>query len=626
MALISLQNINMAFGGPHVLDGCTLNIEEGERICLLGRNGAGKSTFFKIINGDLTPDSGIVIKKKELVTSRLSQKVPEKIDGTIFDVVVSSLNDRSKLLIEYNKLNEAISENVNDKLLNKLEDMQHQMETQKVWHIQNEVETVLTKLKLPSNKKFNDLSGGIKRRVLLAKALVGKPDVLLLDEPTNHLDIDSILWLEDYLKNNVKTLVFVTHDREFLKNLANRIIELDRGHLTSWECDYPQFLTRKEDMLKAEEVQNIKFDKKLSNEEDWLRKGIRARRTRNEGRVTALEKLREEKASRKNTVGNVKLEANSSEKSGKLVLEAENICFNYGELKIVENFSIRIIRGDRIGIIGPNGCGKTTLLNLLLGKLEPKKGKVTHGTNLEIIYFDQLRSQLDENKSVQDNIACGNNVVEINGKGYHIVTYLKNFLFSPEQARTQLSALSGGERNRLLLAKLFTRPSNVLVFDEPTNDLDIETLELLEELLFEYKGTVLIVSHDRKFLNNVVTSTITIESEGNLNELTGSYDDIKKKKKLPKENKLNNTKNLIKEKEKPVKLTYKEKRELEIIPGQIEDLEEQHGEIINTLSDPLFFKSDPKKGKELQEKLNEIDENLKKLYQRWEELDQICDL
>ncbi len=621
MALISLQNITMAFGGPELLTNCTLHIEEGDFICLLGRNGVGKSTFFKIISEDLKPDNGEVIKKKGLTVSRLTQEVPKELEGSVFDIVVSGLKSKQEILKKYHKLNEQISLKPSEKLFTQLEKLQHTMDVENIWGIQNDVETVLTKLKLQADKGFNSLSGGVKRRVLLAKALVSNPDVLLLDEPTNHLDIESIIWLEDYLKNNVKTLLFITHDREFLKSLANRIIELDRGTLHNWDCNYTQYLERKEELLKAEEARFEKFDKKLSEEEKWLRKGIRARRTRNEGRVRALQKMREEKRNRRNLTGNALLEVNNGELSGKMVLEADDISFSYGDKKIVENFSIRIMRKDRIGIVGGNGCGKTTLINLLLGNLKPLKGTIKQGTNLQIVYYDQLRTQLSEEKSVADNIVNGGTVVEINDKKYHIISYLKNFLFLPEQSKTPVKALSGGEKNRLLLAKLFAQPSNVLVLDEPTNDLDIETLELLEELVADYRGTVLIVSHDRKFLDNVVTSTILMDGQGSAEHFAGfqvnlqlnanKKPDEKKEKKAKQEKPKKNTK----------KLTYKETKELEELPQLIEKLEQEQEETLSLLSDPQLFVKDHKRGLELQNKLNEIEETLNKLYSRWDELE-----
>jgi ATP-binding cassette subfamily F protein uup len=494
------------------------------------------------------------------------------------------------------------------------------MDVENIWGIQNDVETVLTKLKLPKNKEFDSLSGGVKRRVLLAKALVSNPDVLLLDEPTNHLDIESIIWLEDYLKNNIKTLLFITHDREFLKSLANRIIELDRGTLHSWNCNYMQYLERKEVLLKAEEAQFEKFDKKLSEEEKWLRKGIRARRTRNEGRVKALQKMREERKNRRNLTGNAILEVNNGNLSGKMVLEADNISFSYNSKKIVENFSIRIMRKDRIGIVGGNGCGKTTLINLLLGNIKPDKGTVKQGTNLQIIYFDQLRTQLSKEKSVADNIVNGGSVVEINDKKYHIISYLKNFLFLPEQSNTPVKALSGGEKNRLLLAKLFAQPSNLLVLDEPTNDLDIETLELLEELVADYQGTVLIVSHDRKFLDNVVTSTIFMDGQGNAKHFAGFPHNLQLTKNKKQSGKKAQKDKKKKPKNKEKTLTYKETKELEELPALIEQLEEKQKETLTLLSDPQLFVKNHKKGMELQNKLNETEKQLEQLYLKWENL------
>jgi len=622
MSIITLRNIRLGFGGPVLLDGINLMINRGERICLLGRNGTGKSTLMKIINGELKPDDGMIELKETLRIARLDQEVPGDGNASVYDIVASGLGEIGDLLTRHQHLVQELSEDYSDSVLQDLTKIQEIIEAKDGWKIQSRVETALSKLSLNSTDIFSNLSGGIKRRALLAKALVIEPDLLLLDEPTNHLDIEAITWLEQFLLNYKRTLLFVTHDRQFLQKLATRIIELDRGKLSSWDCDYQTYLERKQAALESEAQQDKLFDKRLAEEERWIRQGIKARRTRNEGRVRELEKMREQRQARRKLIGKAKLQSQKLEASGKIVINAENLNYKIDEKIIIRNFSSTIIRGDKIGIIGPNGCGKTTLLNLLLGKLTPQTGKVEQGTNLEIAYFDQMRAQLNENQSVVDNVSEGSSRVIVNGKEKHIIGYLQDFLFSPERARTPVKALSGGERNRLLLAKLFTKPANLLVLDEPTNDLDIETLELLEALLVDYKGTLLLVSHDRVFLNNVATSTIAFEGNGQFNEYVGGYDDWIQQRKVqesPATKKVEENKKPIKTSKK--KLSYNEQRELQNLPKKIQKLEKKQEEIEVLMAEENFYQQDSDEIKKVTQKLEDIIIELEHCYQRWEKLE-----
>ncbi|MCW8908555.1 MAG: ATP-binding cassette domain-containing protein [Sedimenticola sp.] len=635
MALINLRNIQLGFGGPALLDGLNLAIERGERICLLGRNGAGKSTLMKLIAGELKADDGEYAIQQGAVITRLTQEVPEGIEGSVFDVVASGLGELGELVRRYHQVSHRLASEGSEKLLDQLSRVQHELEAADGWQSEQRVETVISRLSLDPDIPFAALSGGLKRRVLLARALVQAPDLLLLDEPTNHLDIASIDWLEEFLLNYEGTLLFVTHDRMFLRRLATRIIELDRGQLTDWPGDYENFLRRKAEMLNAEEKANARFDKKLAQEEVWIRQGIKARRTRNEGRVRALKAMRDERRQRRERTGNVSMNLQQAERSGKLVIEAENISYAWDGNPIVRDFSTTIMRGDRIGVIGPNGAGKTTLLNLLLGKLQPDSGTVKHGTRLEVAYFDQLRAQLDDDKSVLDNVADGSDKVEINGSSKHVISYLQDFLFAPDRVRQPVRALSGGERNRLLLARLFSRSANVLVMDEPTNDLDVETLELLEELLLDYQGTLLLVSHDRVFLNNVVTSTLVFEGEGRVNEYVGGYDDWLSQRKVsspensPKSEvagtgqaKLVPTRTQKSDAAvKPKKLSYKDQRELDALPKRIEELERKLEQLQMTLADPAYYKRPQEEQAETQRQLQATETELNEAYGRWEELE-----
>jgi ATP-binding cassette subfamily F protein uup len=627
VALISLRNITLAFGGPPLFDGINLQIEPGDRLCLMGRNGSGKSTLLKLIDGELTPETGEIQRQQGLKVAQVAQDVPLGLTGTVFDVVASGMGNAADLLAEYHHVSHELSIDGSQALLGRLEELQHQLEESDGWSLHQEVERVLKRLELDQGAEFTSLSGGTKRRVLLARALVSMPDILVLDEPTNHLDIDTILWLEEFLAKNVKTVLFVTHDRAFARRLANRVAEIDRGRLYAFSCGYDEFTERREALLEAEITRQALFDKKLAQEEVWVRQGIKARRTRNEGRVRALKKLREESRQRRVRQGTAKIQLQEADRSGALVAEAEKVTFSYDDRTIIKDLSTTIMRGDRIGIIGRNGSGKTTLLRLLLGELQPQGGEIKLGTRREVVYFDQLREQLDLDKSVQENVGEGNDTLIINGSPRHIIGYLQDFLFSPERARSPVSILSGGERNRLLLAKLFTKPSNILVMDEPTNDLDAETLDLLEDLLAEYSGTLLLVSHDREFLNNVVTSTLVLSGDGTVQDFVGGYDDWLQQsageiaasavvdRAVPEKGRP--------QKERARKLSFKEERELEALPGQIAGLEGEQAGLHARLSDPDFYKSAGGEVSTINARLAAVDVELEAAYLRWDELESL---
>ena len=626
MSLLSLQNITLSFGGPPIFNGINLQIEQGDRLCLMGRNGAGKSTLLRLIAGEFPPESGVTHRQQGVRLSSVWQDIPQDVSGTVFDIVAAGMGETAQLLSDYHNLAHRLATESSPELLEELEKLQHRLEESGGWTLNQEVERILGRLTLDPEAEFTALSGGTKRRVLLARALVSSPDILLLDEPTNHLDIDTILWLEEFLLRSVKTLIFVTHDRAFARRIANRTAEIDRGRIYSFACGYDQFTERREALLEAEITRQALFDKKLAEEEVWIRQGIKARRTRNEGRVRALKALREEFRQRQDRQGAAKIKLQEGARSGALVVEAENISFGYDDKPVISGFSTMIMRGDRIGIIGPNGSGKTTLLKLLLGELEPQSGELKLGTRREVLYFDQMREQLDLDASVQENVGEGNDTVTINGKQRHVIGYLQDFLFSPERARTPVHILSGGERNRLLLAKLFTKPSNVLVMDEPTNDLDAETLELLEDLLSEYSGTLLLVSHDREFLNNVVTATLAFEGDGRISANVGGYDDWLRNSSQSKasQSEPKGAKEKGKpEKDKPRKLSFKEERELETLPEKIAALEAEQTELHGRLADPELYKSAGAEVTAINVRLTALEAELEAVYRRWEELESL---
>jgi ATP-binding cassette subfamily F protein uup len=628
MNLVSLKSVQHGYGGPPLLEDVSIAIGEGERVCLVGRNGEGKSTLMKIIAGDIRPDSGEISRNRNLVMARLSQEVPQGLQGTVFDVVASALGEKAVLIKEYHHVVSLVAVDPSAENLERLSSVQHELENQDGWKLEQEVEQVISRLSLPADSQISSLSGGLKRRVLLAQALVNSPDLLLLDEPTNHLDLASIDWMEKFLLDWKGALLFITHDRQFLKRLATRIIELDRGRATDWPGDYDNYLRRREERLHAEAKANERFDKKLAQEEVWIRQGIKARRTRNEGRVRALKAMRDTYQQRRQQQGQARLQMQKAELSGKIVIDLENVSYSWDSKPIIRDFSLTILRGDRIGIIGPNGAGKSTLLNLMLGRLTPQSGKVEAGSQLEVVFFDQLRDLIRDEATVLDNVAEGSDQVVINGKPRHIMSYLQDFLFTPDRARQPASALSGGERNRLLLAKLFLKPSNLLVLDEPTNDLDVETLELLEELLSEYAGTLLLVSHDRQFLDNVVTATLVLEGNGRVGNYVGGYSDWEnwRKQQQSKEAKVLKQERPLSAKaeraaEKPKKLSYKLQRELDELPVQLESHETLQAELTEKLSDPGLYRDKPAEVTRLQQQLEQVESELQALYDRWEELE-----
>ncbi len=632
MALLRINDVSISFGGPAIIDGVSLQIEPGEKIGLLGRNGSGKSTLMKMISSEITPDQGEIITGPNVKIAMLPQDVPADLPGTVYDIVASGLGEHIELLGEFHDLTCRVAEEGPDGgRLGRLEAVQHRLEASGAWSCHRKVESVLTKTDLDGNVLFRHLSAGLKRRVFLARALVNDPDILLLDEPTNHLDISSILWLEDFLLRHEKTIMFVTHDRAFLARLSTRIVEIDRGDLLSFACDYGTYLQRRQAMWESEEKERLDFDKKLAREEVWVRKGVEARRTRNEGRVRALMRMREERSRRRETQGSARIVIQEAEKSGKLVADARNIGFAYGDNTIIKDFTTTIVQGDKVGIIGPNGSGKTTLLKLLLGELTPLQGRVRLGTRISLAYFDQLRAQLDEDKTLKENIAGGNDQVFIEGSARHIIGYLQDFLFSSAQILSPVRSLSGGERNRLLLARLFSTASNVLVLDEPTNDLDAETLEMLEERLVRYKGTVLMVSHDRAFLNNVVTSTIVFEGAGLLQEYVGGYDDWLSQRPEKEPPAKAAAKEARQKRERPArpkdKLSFKEMKELEGLPQSIEALEEEMKLLVATLNDPAFqVGNDAKTIHAASDRLEALEKELDEAYRRWQELEELSAL
>jgi ABC transport system ATP-binding/permease protein len=629
MALLGLQDVTVGFGGPPVLENVSLQINSGERIGLVGRNGAGKSTLMRLIDGQIPCERGEVARQQGLSIAMLSQEVPSDLAGTVFDEVARGLGPQAGLLAEFHQVSIRYAADHSDALHAELVRLENALETHNAWSMSVRVEEVLSRMELSPDALCNDLSAGMKRRVLLGKAIVCEPDILMLDEPTNHLDLAAINWLEDFLLRYDRTVLFITHDRMFLRKLATRIVDVDRGRVTSWACDHPTYLERKEAALEAEAKQQALFDKRLAQEEVWIRTGIKARRTRNEGRVRALEKLREVRSARRERPGEVRMQTIEAERSGRLVLEAKGATFAYAPDKPapIRDLTTLVMRGDKIGIVGPNGAGKTTLLKLLLGELTPQTGSVRHGTKLEIAYFDQLHAQLDEERSIIDNVTDGADRITIGGQSRHVIGYLEDFLFSPEQSRRAVKYLSGGERNRLLLARLFTKPSNVLVMDEPTNDLDLETLELLETMLADYPGTVLLVSHDREFLNNVVTSTLVFEGEGVVKEYAGGYDDWLRQrdqqtKAVEKSSKAAAKSVESKEPTSPRrKLSFKEQRELDSLPQKIMELETEQQQLHAIMADSGFYRQESGVIAEKKTRLATIEAELARVFERWEALE-----
>ena len=597
MALIELKSVTLSLGGPSVLDGIDLRVEKGERICLLGRNGEGKTTLLRLLAGAVQPDSGEMLRSPRLRFGTLPQEVPTDLAGTVRDIIAADLADLPEAAADEN------------------------------WRIDHVVDQVLARSGLDGDAPFATLSAGNKRRTLLARALAGEPDVLLLDEPTNHLDIDAITWLEDQLGRFDGTLFFVTHDRAFLRGLAARILELDRGRLRDWSCDYDTFVRRRDEVLRKEQAAWAEFDRKLAREEVWVRQGVRERRTRNEGRVRELKRMREERKVRRVQAGDAAIRLQDAERSGRLVIRTSGLGFAWGDKPMVEGLDTMIMRGDKVGILGPNGSGKTTLLRLLLGELEPAAGTVRLGSNLQVAYFDQQRHQLDMTKTVQENVCEDGDTIAFDGRRLHVITYLQNFLFSPDRARSPITHLSGGERNRLLLARLFTRPANLLVLDEPTNDLDLETLDLLEELLVDFDGTLLLVSHDREFLDNVTTSTLALEGSGRVVETVGGYSDWARVSRADaaagarKKDKKGKPRPTITD--RPRRLSFREQQELATLPLRIEELETEQAELHGKLADPRLYQDVPGQVADLRRRLDALEAELPGLYARWEELEEL---
>ena len=638
MALLNLSNAYLGFGDFPLLDHTELHIEPNERVCLVGRNGAGKSTLMKVLAGEVQLDDGKLIFEKDIIVTRLEQDPPRHIQETVFEYVAEGIAHLSDLLKQYHHISQQILTDYSDELLAKLSQVQAQLEHNNGWQFENRIQDTLKLLELDPDKKLCELSGGWVRRAALARALVADPDILLLDEPTNHLDVEAITWLEDLLLNFKGSIIFISHDRSFIRKMATRIVDLDRGKLVSYPSNYDLYLETKAEDLRVEALQNELFDKKLAQEEVWIRQGIKARRTRNEGRVCALKKLREERRNRREVQGKAKIQLDSTARSGKIVFEIENANYEVEGKTLLKNFSATIQRGDKIALVGPNGCGKTTFIKLLLGELQPTSGTIRCGTKLDIAYFDQYRAELDLEKTVMDNVADGKQDIEVNGVKRHVLGYLQDFLFPPKRAMTPVKALSGGERNRLLLAKLLLKPNNLLILDEPTNDLDVETLELLEELLADYQGTLLIVSHDRQFIDNTVEECYFFEGNGVLNQYIGGYFDAKQQQQNYHANQAEQLQNqkknepLVSEstkQEKPkteakkVKLSYKEQRELEALPTQMEALEAEIEALQTEISSADFFSKEVDYTQEKLQALANKEAELEQAFERWEELESI---
>ena len=640
MSLINLTNAYLSFSDAPLLDHIDMSIETNERVCLVGRNGAGKSTLLKVLNKEIPLDEGQIVYENNVIVSRLQQDPPRDIQGNVFDFVAEGLKEQAQLLKDYYALSHLVETDPSESNLSKLAKMQEQLDHQNGWQLDNRIRNVISSLSLDGDALLSSLSGGWLRKAALAKALVCQPSVLLLDEPTNHLDIDTIKWLEEFLKSFNGSIVFISHDRSFIRQMATRIIDLDRGKVASWGGDYDSYLLGKEEALRVEELQNAEFDKKLAQEEVWIRQGIKARRTRNEGRVRALKAMRQEYSQRRQVMGNAKMQIEEALRSGKIVFELDNVSYQIDDKVLVKDFTVQVLRGDKIALIGPNGIGKTTLLKLMLGSLAPTSGSVHCGTKLEVAYFDQYRLELDPEKTVMDNLAEGKQEVMVNGRSRHVLGYLQDFLFPPKRARTPVRALSGGERNRLLLAKLFLKPSNLLVLDEPTNDLDIETLELLEELVNDYQGTVLLVSHDRQFVDNVVTQCWFFEEQGRIGIYAGGYTDAlqqqqqakpvsaqvtsgKSNESVKSDTNKTNSSNQTPEQaaKKKVKLSYNEQRELAQLPNKIEELETAIADLQAQIGHSDFFNQPHEITSPILQSLADKEAELEVVFERWEQLE-----
>ena len=636
MSLINLTNAYLSFSDAPLLDHIDMSIEVNERVCLVGRNGAGKSTLLKVLNKEVPLDEGQIVYENNVVVSRLQQDPPRDVQGNVFDFVAEGLQEQAQLLKDYHELSHRVEQEPSESNLAKLAKMQEQLDHQNGWQLENRIRNVISSLSLDSEAQLSSLSGGWLRKAALAKALVCQPTVLLLDEPTNHLDIETIKWLEEFLKSFNGSIVFISHDRSFIRQMATRIIDLDRGKIASWSGNYDNYLLGKEEALRVEELQNAEFDKKLAQEEVWIRQGIKARRTRNEGRIRALKAMRQEYSERRQVMGSAKMQIEEALRSGKIVFELENVTYQVDDKLLVNDFSVQVLRGDKIALIGPNGIGKTTLLKLMLGNLTPTSGSVHCGTKLEVAYFDQYRLELDPEKTVMDNLAEGKQEVMVNGRSRHVLGYLQDFLFPPKRARTPVRALSGGERNRLLLAKLFLKPSNLLVLDEPTNDLDIETLELLEELVNDYQGTVLLVSHDRQFVDNVVTQCWFFEEKGHIGIYAGGYADalqqqqqaqpvkvstVNSSQQPKKESNTTNNQNKESAVKKKVKLSYNEQRELAQLPSKIEQLEIAIADLQAQIGQSDFFNQPHDITGPILQSLSDKEAELEAVFDRWEQLE-----
>lgn len=633
MSLINMAGAWLAFSDAPLLENAEMHIEENERVCLVGRNGAGKSTLMRVLTKEQPLDDGTVIYEQDLIVARLQQDPPRDVEGTVFDFVAEGVAEQAQHIKAFHQISKLVESDPSDKNLSKMAELQEILDTQNLWLLDSRIADVIAHLELPADEKLSALSGGWLRKAALGRALVSGPKVLFLDEPTNHLDIETIQWLEGFLKNFSGSIVFISHDRSFIRNMATRIIDLDRGKLASWPGSYDDYLVAKEEALRVEEMQNAEFDRKLAQEEVWIRQGIKARRTRNEGRVRALKALRSERAERREVMGKAKMQVEEATRSGKIVFEIDDISYGIDGKDLVSHFSAQVNRGDKIALVGPNGCGKTTLLKLMLGDLQPDDGSVHIGTKLEVAYFDQHRAALDPDKTVMDNLAEGKQEVLVNGKPRHVLGYLQEFLFHPKRARTPVRALSGGERNRLLLARLFLKPSNLLILDEPTNDLDVETLELLEELVDNYQGTVLLVSHDRQFVDNCVTECWIFEGNGTIGRYVGGYFDAQQQRaqvqslKAPAEKAVKpqaaeeKRKDNIKKANTSAKLSYKLQRELEQLPSLLESLDEEIQQLQSQVCAPEFFNQPHDETDKVLKLLAEKEHALEEAFERWQTLE-----